>query len=482
MYLDARAPRSRPRRLDRARLSRRRRRRVPATATDASTSTSTSIRSARAAAASSPSYDDDVSPPFVVASAPSSIAISTTTTTTNATGFSIRIHLVVAPDAALSSRVLARARSRTSTSTTTISTRSSTVDGDGDRRRRRLVETSIDRGGDECGRDNAPRASERAVTMATMARVRARVDARARVGARGGERAVRGRARTRRWEKRGGGGERTRARTTTTRAKRGRGGGGGGGGGQATLVAEAMYVELDLDVVGLEGEAWKLDQAAEAIRAGEVGIIPTDTKYAFVADLTNQNAVQKLYDIKNAGLNKPLSILCRGFQDIDAYTTGFPSNPKPGMPLPFKLAKQCLPGPYTLILPASKELPKVCLMDKSTKDKARQCKSRKTVGVRIPDCDVTRALLDLLDAPLMCSTVPECDEDPAVIYDTYLPRGLGFLIDIGQRHANAASTVVDLSDGDARVLRAGAGEPDLWASMDEDDSVDNDPDAAWGFA
>ncbi len=72
-----------------------------------------------------------------------------------------------------------------------------------------------------------------------------------------------------------------------------------------------MYVELDLDVVGLEGEAWKLDQAAEAIRAGEVGIIPTDTKYAFVADLTNQNAVQKLYDIKNAGLNKPLSILCR---------------------------------------------------------------------------------------------------------------------------------------------------------------------------
>jgi tRNA threonylcarbamoyl adenosine modification protein (Sua5/YciO/YrdC/YwlC family) len=314
--------------------------------------------------------------------------------------------------------------------------------------------------------------------MATTSTTRART-APTGVGARGRETAARGRAPTRWWIKRGGAG---RAATTTTRAKRGRGGGGGGGGGQATLAAEAMYVELDLDVVGLEGEAWKLDQVAEAIRAGEVGVIPTDTKYAFVADLTNQNAVQKLYDIKNAGLNKPLSILCRGFQDIDTYTTGFPSNPKPGMPLPFKLAKQCLPGPYTFILPASKELPKICLMDKSTKDKARQCKSRKTVGVRIPDCDVTRALLDLLDAPLMCSTVPECDDDPAVIYDTYLPRGLGFLIDIGQRQVSAASTVVDLSDGDARVLRAGAGEPDLWASMDEDDSVDNDPDAAWGFA
>ena len=265
------------------------------------------------------------------------------------------------------------------------------------------------------------------------------------------------------------GGARARA------AKRGRGGG--------APTAEATYVDVDLANVGLEGEMWKLDRVAEAIRRGEVGAIPTDTKYAFVADLTNADAVQKLYDIKDAGLNKPLSILCRGFADIDAYTTGFPNNPKPGATLPFKLAKQCLPGPYTFILPASKALPKVCLMDKSTKDKARQCKSRKTVGVRIPACEVTRALLDLLDAPLMCSTVPECDDEPAVIHDTYLPRGLGFIVDIGERQMAAASTVVDLSAGEPRVLRRGAGDPDLWASGDDaSESVENDPDAAWGFA
>jgi tRNA A37 threonylcarbamoyladenosine synthetase subunit TsaC/SUA5/YrdC len=128
-------------------------------------------------------------------------------------------------------------------------------------------------------------------------------------------------------------------------------------------------------------------------------------------------------------------------------------------------------------------LPKVCLIDKSTKDKARQCKSRKTVGVRIPACEVTRALLDLLDAPLMCSTVPECDDEPAVIHDTYLPRGLGFIVDIGERQMAAASTVVDLSAGEPRVLRRGAGDPDLWASGDDaSESVENDPDAAWGFA
>lgn len=225
-----------------------------------------------------------------------------------------------------------------------------------------------------------------------------------------------------------------------------------------------------------------MDRVAAAIKSGAVGAIPTDTKYAFVADLTNPEAVQKLYDIKNCGYNKPLSILCRGFADIDAYTTGFPRNAKPGATLPFKLAKSCLPGPYTFILPASKDLPKVCLADTSTKDRAKQCKSRKTVGVRIPDCDVTRALLDLLDAPLMCSTVPECDDEPAVIYDTYLPRGLGFIIDIGDRRMSAASTVVDLSTGEPRVLRRGAGDPDIWASVDEEESVENDPDAAWGFA
>ena len=57
-----------------------------------------------------------------------------------------------------------------------------------------------------------------------------------------------------------------------------------------------------------------------------MGIIPTDTKYAFVADLESRDAVQRLYDLKRAGSSKPMSILCRGFSDIDRYTQGFPDN------------------------------------------------------------------------------------------------------------------------------------------------------------
>jgi tRNA threonylcarbamoyl adenosine modification protein (Sua5/YciO/YrdC/YwlC family) len=146
-----------------------------------------------------------------------------------------------------------------------------------------------------------------------------------------------------------------------------------------------------------------LEECANLIRKGGVGIIPTDTKYSFVADLNNKDAIQNLYFIKGIDSNKPLSILCRGFQDIDKYTLGFPPATEAGMQDPFKLARKCLPGPYTFILPASKSLPKVCLVDTSSAGHTRlsKCQQRKTIGCRVPDCEVTLALLELLDAPLM---------------------------------------------------------------------------------
>ena len=77
-----------------------------------------------------------------------------------------------------------------------------------------------------------------------------------------------------------------------------------------------MYVEMDEYM----SEAWRLDEVAELIKGGGVGIIPTDTKYAFVADLESRAAVQLLYHLKGAAVSKPMSILCRGFSDIDRYT------------------------------------------------------------------------------------------------------------------------------------------------------------------
>jgi tRNA threonylcarbamoyl adenosine modification protein (Sua5/YciO/YrdC/YwlC family) len=197
------------------------------------------------------------------------------------------------------------------------------------------------------------------------------------------------------------------ARDVTTSAKRGKGGKGGGGGGGAggTAVAgDTLHVTLEAD----GSDDWRLDDVADAIRAGGVGIIPTDSRYAFVVDLESRDGVQTLYDLKGAGNSKPLSILCRGFSDIDRYTQGFPDNVVAGRQQPFKLARKCLPGPYTFILNAGKDLPKVCLVD--PRSKAKNCKVRKTVGVRVPNHPVTQALLARLDRPLLCGTVPNLDE------------------------------------------------------------------------
>lgn len=261
-------------------------------------------------------------------------------------------------------------------------------------------------------------------------------------------------------------------------AKRGKGGKGGGG---AALAGDTtLHVTLEAD----GSDEWRLDDVAEAIRAGGVGIIPTDSRYAFVVDLESRDGVQTLYDLKGAKDYKPMSILCAGFSDIDRYTQGFPDNVVAGRQQPFKLARKCLPGPYTFILNAGKDMPKVCLLD--PRSKSKNCKARKTVGVRVPSHPVTAALLRRLERPLLCGSVPNLDEshdddiqDPVSMLDEYERRGLAFLVDCGVMR-NPASTVIDLSKGTPKLVRRGAGDASMWVDDDDDPTLSSD-DEAWGF-
>ena len=134
----------------------------------------------------------------------------------------------------------------------------------------------------------------------------------------------------------------------------------------------------------------------------------------------------------------------------------------PGQPNLFRIAKSCLPGAYTLILPASKQLPKACIRDKRG---AAVCKLRRTVGVRLPADPVCDAILQGLSRPLLCTSVrvQRPDEpgsqwlaDPARIRDE-LGSAVDFVIDAGLR-AGAPSTVVDLSGPMPRLLRRGKGD------------------------
>eukprot|EP01025_Chloroclados_australasicus_P068706 TRINITY_DN9565_c1_g1_i2.p2 TRINITY_DN9565_c1_g1~~TRINITY_DN9565_c1_g1_i2.p2 ORF type:complete len:220 (-),score=2.65 TRINITY_DN9565_c1_g1_i2:16-675(-) len=151
--------------------------------------------------------------------------------------------------------------------------------------------------------------------------------------------------------------------------------------------SEPLYVEVQED----GSDSWRLEPVIELLKNGGVGIIPTDSYPALVCSLNNLGAVQRLYNIKDISPKKPLSILCKDFRDINKYTLGFPAANLPGQQDMFRIMKQVLPGPYTIILPASKEMPKQVL------DGSRhKTKSRKQVGVRMPN-DFQELLVSQLD-------------------------------------------------------------------------------------
>jgi len=230
---------------------------------------------------------------------------------------------------------------------------------------------------------------------------------------------------------------------------------------------DGYSVNTSTDVILVSSDAsdaWRLDDVAGLIRDGAVGIIPTDTYPALVCDLENKEAVRVMYELKRARPStKSMSILCRSFQDVSTYTSG------PQFDAFFKTAKRILPGPYTLILPASKNLPKqVTDFDTGAK------KKRTTVGVRLVGNVVCQALLERLDRPLLSSSaiIPEMRDkdgrasaapDIGTLMDSYGPS-LGFVVGVHeddvlhQGERVEGSTVLDLTGDGVDVVRYGAGD------------------------
>lgn len=223
-----------------------------------------------------------------------------------------------------------------------------------------------------------------------------------------------------------------------------------------------LYLKVDPSGV----DAWRLEPVIELLKHGAVGVIPTDTVYAFVSDVKNPMAVDRIHRIKGMDTKKPLSILCHSFRDIDTYTTGFPCGNSQGQVNIFRAAHQCLPGPYTFVLPASKELPKQCVKPGTSRAKHV---SRKCAGVRMPNDAICQAILEKLDGPLLCSSVKTADDewmiDPAVIADIYgasmSQEGVDFVVDGGVRLADP-STVVDMTGSEPILLRKGKGSLFEW--------------------
>lgn len=204
------------------------------------------------------------------------------------------------------------------------------------------------------------------------------------------------------------------------------------------------YVLLEPD----GSDVWRAQGVVDKLRTGMIGVIPTDTGYSFCTQVSSREGLQRLLDVIGAvNERKPLSLLCSDFSQASKYVA--PLNKRL-----FKMLKQNLPGPYTFILPAGPELPK--MIYKSGKRKWK----RKTVGIRIPDDPVAHSVLQELNEPLLCSTVHLEDSGGSrhVTDLATLSPNVDFIVDGGDRPVDD-TTIYDLSLGEFELVRQGHGKP-----------------------
>tara|TARA_B100001287_G_C22564064_1_gene472927 strand:- start:311 stop:928 length:618 start_codon:yes stop_codon:yes gene_type:complete len=185
-----------------------------------------------------------------------------------------------------------------------------------------------------------------------------------------------------------------------------------------------------------------LKKAAHVLEQGGLIIYPTDTVYALGCLSNNIDGLQRLANIKQIKLDKaPLSFFMRNFSDLSNYVRPFDNST-------FKLLKRCLPGPYTFILPCLKL--------------QKPFERRRSIGIRMAHHPILEALMDLVTAPLITSSLHDEDEildyttDPNTIYE-YWENNIDLMLEDGFG-GNIPSTVVDLCGTEPQLVREGKGD------------------------
>ncbi|MEZ7945716.1 MAG: L-threonylcarbamoyladenylate synthase [Flavobacteriaceae bacterium] len=190
----------------------------------------------------------------------------------------------------------------------------------------------------------------------------------------------------------------------------------------------------------------EINKVVDVLKKGGLVIYPTDTVYGLGCDITNTKAVEKIARIKGIKLEKAnFSFICNDLSHLSDYVKQIDTPT-------YKLLKRALPGPYTFILPGSKSLPKVF-------------KKKKTVGIRVPDNTIARAIVEALGNPIISTSIYDEDDvleyttDPELIFEKWQHLVDG-VID-GGFGDNYASTIIDLTAQEPVVIREGKGSLDI---------------------
>lgn len=190
----------------------------------------------------------------------------------------------------------------------------------------------------------------------------------------------------------------------------------------------------------------EISKVVQVLRKGGLVIYPTDTVYGLGCDITNSRALEKIARIKGIKLAKAnWSFICADLSNLSDYARQIDT-------ATFKILKRALPGPYTFILPGNNNLPK-------------DFKKKKTVGIRVPDNNIAKALVQGLGNPIVSTSIRDDDDvleyttDPELIYEKW-DNLVDVVID-GGYGGNVASTIIDLSTGFPEVIREGKGDIDI---------------------
>ena len=194
-------------------------------------------------------------------------------------------------------------------------------------------------------------------------------------------------------------------------------------------------------------------QAGDVLRSGGIIAHPTDTTYALGVMMTNKKGVDELYRIKKKELTRPLSFLCTDISNLSEYAVI--------SELAFQTMRRILPGPYTIILPARKTAPRNLLWT-----------NRKEIGLRIPDDNIVRALVEEIGEPLISTSAKpfqgELMASPHEIFDDF-GHAIDLVIDAGYIDPEP-STIVSFLDELPVVVRQGKGPLDQVIETDDSEA------------
>lgn len=188
----------------------------------------------------------------------------------------------------------------------------------------------------------------------------------------------------------------------------------------------------------------RIRQAADILDRGGVIAYPTDTVYGIGCDLHNRKAIDRIYRIKGLDRGHRLSFICQDLSNIShyAYVTDFA----------YRWLRRLLPGPYTVVLPASRMVPKVLLL------------KRREVGIRVPDSVICSQLCEALGRPIITTSATDPESGEILVDPDRVKERLGRQLDLvldGGLLTYEPSTVVSLIEDEIEVLREGKGPVDL---------------------